>query len=124
VPWAGGVELPMRLEVESGEINIRECIETGKIPRQLFQKLPRESHDAALHYLGYSDESAFYDFIAERGDGRIVRVDGLGVRDAIAARYADCSGNISDNCCAGDLDHVKMEFHMFYSRLPRIVLTR
>lgn len=112
------------MAAESSATRIREWIGTEKLPRQVFEKLPREDHDATLDYLGYSDETAFFDFIAERKDGQIVRVDGLSVRDAMAARHGDGNGAGSDNCCSGGMDPVKMEFHMFYVRLPRVALVR
>lgn len=109
---------------ENSEVAVRELVEARQMPRRVFQQLPAVGHDAALNYLGYVDGSAFYDFVAERQDGAIVRVEGLNVWEAIASKYKDCDGNVSDNCCSGDMANVKMEFHMFYSRLPRIAVTK
>lgn len=94
------------------------------MPRSVFRGLPKAKHDDALTYLGYVDESAFYDFIAEGKDGSFVRVEGSSVWDALASKYQGSDGTVSNNCCSGDLNYVKMEYHLFYSKLPRIALAR
>ncbi len=112
------------MAVEDTEVNVREFIQAQRMPRRVFRQLPRAGHEEALTYLGYVDESAFYDFIAERLDGKFVRVEGSSVWEALAAKYAGDDGRISNNCCSGDAGYVKMEFHVFYSRLPRISLVK
>ena len=102
---------------------VPEFIEARQMPRRVFVQLPEVKHDEALTYLGWVDESIAYKFIAERKKGEFVRVDGESVWDAIASKYVDSEGNLSEGChCCGTLPIVKMEFREFRERLPQISL--
>ena len=97
-------------------------IEARQMPRRVFVQLPEVKHDDALTYLGWVDESIAYKFIAERKKGEFVRVDGESVWDAIASKYVDSEGKLTDECCSGSLHVVRMRFRGFHERLPQISL--